>query len=157
MNAVVDAIRSVGDRAIVGKPQSRERLAAVQVALQCRFPESLVQVLAEFGWVIVEGWQVHGLSGADDAIQEEQLVAESQWAAARCGVPLVCLCDDCGECIFALAIRDGVAVDSIEVWDLHTREVLEGWPSGLTFEAFVRDVCSGRGGVNPPGEGGLTA
>lgn len=157
MGLVANAIRLAGKRALVGKPLPRDRIAAAAEQLGCNFPPSLHDFLAEFGWAIVGGWEINGLSGRGRSVNEERLVVASQFASSRCGVPLVCLCDDGGECIFALAIRDGMAVDCIEVWDVHTREMEEGWPSGLTFAAFVRDISSDRRGVDSAGSGELSA
>lgn len=145
MSSLAEMLNTAKESVLLGTPVSADRIAKAEDALRCKIPQSLRDFLREFGWAMIGSWEINGLSSHDENRKRADLVSESKNASSLCESPLVCLCDDCGECVFALPVRNGIAHDVIEVWDVHSRETLDGWPSGLSFEAFIQDICRRAG------------
>ena len=145
MSSNSEMLRTAKESVLFGTPVSADRIVKAEEVLQCKVPQALREFLAEFGWAMIGSWEINGLSSHDDDRQRADLVSESTYVSSLRESPLVCLCDDGGECVFALPVRDGIAHDVIEVWDVHSRETLDGWPSGLSFGAFIQDICRRAG------------
>lgn len=108
--------------------------AAHRIGLE--FPPTYRAFLERFGSAAIGAWEVAGLHAGVTDLAKQEVVDRSLAFAHASGQRNVVICDDGGEYYFALD-----AAGRIVVVDKFSGEDDEGWPSGLTFDEFIADLC----------------